>query len=101
MNGLTMVVMTNPVSKDGVEQGCHCLHMLISLFAYYLFNRKWNVHRYQLLNSLLAGDGACRLLITFANSLKPDHARRPDLGANCLALWWHTRPDVLKTKLYF
>ena len=81
-----MVVIKGPVCRDRAEQGSLCLHMLLSLFACYHLNRKWNVRRYQLLNPLLAGDDACRLLITFANSLKPDQARRPDLGANCLAL---------------
>ena len=96
-----MVDITSPVCRDRAEQGCHCLHMLLSLLSCYHLNLKWNVRRYQLLNPLLAGDDACRLLITFANSLKLDKARRPNLGANCLSLWWHTRPDVLKTKLYF
>ena len=39
------------------------------------------------LNSLPACDYFCRLLITYANSLDPDQARRsvgPDLDPNCL-----------------
>ena len=41
------------------------------------------------LNSFLASDDFCHLLITFANSLDPDQDRQnvgPDLDPNCLTL---------------
>ena len=44
-------------------------------------------------NDMLAGDDVCFLLITFANSLDPDQARRfvgPDLDPNCLILLWYS-----------
>ena len=40
-------------------------------------------------NSLSAGDILFRLLITYVNSLDPDHAQQkvgPDLDPNCLTL---------------
>ena len=44
-------------------------------------------------NSFYASGDVCRLLITFANSLDPDQARRfvePDMDPNCLALWLYS-----------
>ena len=44
-------------------------------------------------NSFPASDDFCRLLITFVNSLDPDQAEQnvgPDLGPNCLTLWWYS-----------
>ena len=47
-------------------------------------------------NSFPTSGNICRLLITFANSLDPDQARRnvgPDLDPNCLTLWWYSLKD--------
>ena len=54
-------------------------------------------------NSLPTSHTFCRLLIIFANSLKPDRARHnvgPDLNPNCLALWWYSWNSFWK-KLIF
>ena len=48
---------------------------------------------FRYVHSSLAKGDVCRLLIVFANSLGPDQARQnvgPDLGPNCLTLWWYS-----------
>ena len=47
------------------------------------------IQRKSIFASFLASDDFCHLLITFANSLAPDHDRHsvgPDLDLNCLTL---------------
>ena len=44
----------------------------------------------------------CHLLITFANSLDPDHAQQNvghDLGPNCLTPWWYSWENFWKKRM--
>ena len=76
----------NSMNQDQTAQRSSLI--LVTLFALET-SKIWQQMTKKVL-TLPASGIFCRLLMIFANSLDPDHARQnfgPDLDPNCLTLW--------------